>query len=279
MVGYVAPVRAVPGRSRDGTRYRRCLSETETLPHILGFCPYSEVLRNIRHHAVCSMLAEALKDNNSAYILDPTIRFETHADQPHEVDSEKKRIYEPTIPFYKDKYSLSHIDVIGLMVGARENHNLSHTELVCTRSWLLDGCQPTLRSVDIEGKLDQCRVEFPGSSVGRALSLLLAGNEFQSLGRAIVKEDEYEEVRWDGIVSIVSWRERVFRLWWEERTLGLDNHDVWFQQDGAIAHIAGISIESAQIPVSWKTDLVTRECCLAARSPDFAPNDFFFGSP
>ncbi|KAJ4449055.1 hypothetical protein ANN_00450, partial [Periplaneta americana] len=44
------------------------------------------------------------------------------------------------------------------------------------------------------------------------------GNEFQSLGRAIVKEDEYEEVRWDGIVSIVSWRERVFRLWWEERS-------------------------------------------------------------
>ncbi|KAJ4444029.1 hypothetical protein ANN_05818 [Periplaneta americana] len=146
MVGYVAPVRAVPGRSLDGTRCRRCLSEIETLPHILGFCPYSEALRNIRHHAVRSMLAEALKEvgftahqevqglatqgsvrridiiaikNNSAYILDPTIRFETHADQPHEVDSEKKRIYEPTIPFYKDKYSLSHIDVIGLMVGAR----------------------------------------------------------------------------------------------------------------------------------------------------------------
>ncbi|KAJ4450380.1 hypothetical protein ANN_01801 [Periplaneta americana] len=49
-------------------------------------------------------------------------------------------------------------------------------------------------------------------------SLMLAGNEFQSLGRAIVKEDEYEEVRWDGIVSIVSWRERVFRLWCEERS-------------------------------------------------------------
>ncbi|KAJ4445877.1 hypothetical protein ANN_12562 [Periplaneta americana] len=48
------------------------------------------------------------------------------------------------------------------------------------------------------------------------LSLMLAGNESQSLGRAIVKEDEYEEVRWDGIVSIVSWRERVFRLWWKE---------------------------------------------------------------
>ncbi|KAJ4442049.1 hypothetical protein ANN_11915 [Periplaneta americana] len=108
---------------------------------------YSEALHNICHHAVRSMLAEALKEvgftvhqevqgvatqgsvrridiiaikNNSAYILDPTIRFETHADQPHEVDSEKKWIYEPTIPFYKDKYSLSHIDVIGLMVGAQD---------------------------------------------------------------------------------------------------------------------------------------------------------------
>ncbi|KAJ4431725.1 hypothetical protein ANN_20327 [Periplaneta americana] len=30
-------------------------------------------------------------------------------------------------------------------------------------------------------------------------SLMLAGSELQSLGRAIVKEDEYEEVRWDGI--------------------------------------------------------------------------------
>ncbi|KAJ4426738.1 hypothetical protein ANN_26537 [Periplaneta americana] len=153
MVGYVAPVRAVPGRSRDGTRCRRCLSEIETLPHILGFCPYSEALRKIRHHAVRSMLAKALKEvgftvhqemqglatqgsvrridiiaikNNSAYILDPTIRFETHADQPHEVDSEKKWIYEPTIPFYKDKYSLSHIDVIGLMVEAREKEFRFH---------------------------------------------------------------------------------------------------------------------------------------------------------
>ncbi|KAJ4432522.1 hypothetical protein ANN_21144 [Periplaneta americana] len=56
--------------------------------------------------------------------------------------------------------------------------------------------------------------ENPGKNLNQ--TLMLAGNEFQSLGRAIVKEDEYEEVRWDGIVSIVSWRERVFRLWWEE---------------------------------------------------------------
>ncbi|KAJ4442853.1 hypothetical protein ANN_04446 [Periplaneta americana] len=37
---------------------------------------------------------------------------------------------------------------------------------------------------------------------------MLAGSEFQSLGRAIVKEDEYEEVRWDGKVVLygcVTW--------------------------------------------------------------------------
>ncbi|KAJ4439484.1 hypothetical protein ANN_07608 [Periplaneta americana] len=35
----------------------------------------------------------------------------------------------------------------------------------------------------------------PGKNLNQ--SLMLAGSEFQSLGRAIVKEDEYEEVRWD----------------------------------------------------------------------------------
>ncbi|KAJ4443684.1 hypothetical protein ANN_05359 [Periplaneta americana] len=40
---------------------------------------------------------------------------------------------------------------------------------------------------------------------------MLASSEFQSLGRAIEEEEE------DGTVNIVSWREHVFRLWWEER--------------------------------------------------------------
>ncbi|KAJ4445773.1 hypothetical protein ANN_12458 [Periplaneta americana] len=47
-----------------------------------------------------------------------------------------------------------------------------------------------------------CDVKAQGELAG--ISLMLAGSDFQSLGRAIVKEDEYEEVRWDGIVSIVS---------------------------------------------------------------------------
>ena len=62
MPWYVAAVRAVSGRSRDNNHCRRCLNEIETLPHILGFCPYGEALRNVRHHTIHSMLAEALKE-------------------------------------------------------------------------------------------------------------------------------------------------------------------------------------------------------------------------
>ncbi|KAJ4433318.1 hypothetical protein ANN_15577 [Periplaneta americana] len=73
------------------------------------------------------------------------------------------------------------------------------------------------RQVDVAWEMKvPLDLELKGAACG-ACRLSTSGNEFQSLGRAIVKEDEYEEVRWDGIVSIVSWRERVFRLWWEER--------------------------------------------------------------
>ncbi|KAJ4450665.1 hypothetical protein ANN_02094 [Periplaneta americana] len=76
----------------------------------------------------------------------------------------------------------------------------------------------------------------------RMESLMLAGNEFQSLGRAIVKGDEYEEVRWDGIVSIVSWRERVFRLWWEE---SMENCPQNMTCSGAILGHRGTMLRSA----------------------------------
>jgi hypothetical protein len=49
MIGDVAPVRSNPGRSKDGTQCRRCSSAEnyvyESLPHILGFCPFEENLR------------------------------------------------------------------------------------------------------------------------------------------------------------------------------------------------------------------------------------------
>ncbi|KAJ4443167.1 hypothetical protein ANN_04817 [Periplaneta americana] len=61
MVGNVAAVRPVPGRSQDN-RCRHCHNEVETLAHVLGSCPDGEGLRNARHHQVRSIIATALKD-------------------------------------------------------------------------------------------------------------------------------------------------------------------------------------------------------------------------
>lgn len=56
---------------------------------------------------------------NVAFIIDPTIRFENSKLQPESVHSEKCKIYEPTIPFYKNKFNLKEIKIIGLFFGAR----------------------------------------------------------------------------------------------------------------------------------------------------------------
>ncbi|KAJ4445440.1 hypothetical protein ANN_07245 [Periplaneta americana] len=101
-----------------------------------------------RHHAIRTKLADALRklkytvyeevhgtaDNGSnrqidiiviseslsqGMIIDPTIRFETYKGQPEDVHEEKRAIYVPTIPYYKDKYQLHDISVTGLMFGAR----------------------------------------------------------------------------------------------------------------------------------------------------------------
>ncbi len=57
--------------------------------------------------------------NKKAWIIDPTIRIEDGVDQSSLVNEEKKNHYEPTIPFFKQKYKIEDIEVIGLYVGAR----------------------------------------------------------------------------------------------------------------------------------------------------------------
>ncbi|KAJ4429933.1 hypothetical protein ANN_22137 [Periplaneta americana] len=59
------------------------------------------------------------ESTRSGFIIDPTVRFETDEEQPAEVDKEKKNIYNPTIPYYLQKYQLEELEVIGLLVGAR----------------------------------------------------------------------------------------------------------------------------------------------------------------
>ncbi|KAJ4451159.1 hypothetical protein ANN_02601 [Periplaneta americana] len=149
MVGNVAAVRTVPGRYQDN-HCRYCYNEVETLPHVLGSCPHGEALRNARHHQVRSIIATALKDaeyktfeeihglsvtvstrridiiafkesTRSGTIIDPTLRFETNKEQPAEVDKEKKNLCNPTIPYHLQKYQLKDLEVIGLLVGARES--------------------------------------------------------------------------------------------------------------------------------------------------------------
>ena len=56
------PVRSVPGRSHD-TRCRHTgCNEIETLGHVLGSCPKNSLLRNVRHHKVRTMIADAFRN-------------------------------------------------------------------------------------------------------------------------------------------------------------------------------------------------------------------------
>ncbi|KAJ4441111.1 hypothetical protein ANN_10961 [Periplaneta americana] len=95
-----------------GIPNRRC-DEQETLPHFLGFCHHGELLRINRHNTVRSLIASSIRQNASyevyeevgcvssdgstrcadiiidrqkdkGVILDPTIRFEMHEQQPQE---------------------------------------------------------------------------------------------------------------------------------------------------------------------------------------------------
>ena len=118
------------------------------MAHVLGYCPRGELLRNARHHRIRSKIAAALsaknyevfeevhclatngstrradiiaieKSSRRGFIIDPTVRFETDVDQPLAVDIEKKSIYEPTIPYFQQKYKIDNFTVIGLMIGSR----------------------------------------------------------------------------------------------------------------------------------------------------------------
>ncbi|KAI5753643.1 hypothetical protein M8J77_002061 [Diaphorina citri] len=147
-------IRGIPGRSHDGVKCRRCPQNienkpTESLAHVLGNCQYGQLLRINRHNSIRSIIADELRKNvnyevheevtstadngstrridiividkktKNGVIFDPTIRFETNCNQPHEVNEEKRNIYLPTVSFYKEKYKLIDIEVMGLLIGAR----------------------------------------------------------------------------------------------------------------------------------------------------------------
>jgi hypothetical protein len=147
MVGNVMPVNAIP-RPDQGTLYcRHGCKKTETLGHILGECHRGSLIRNNRHHAVRSLIAEAMtkigwkvlqevectgngsrrvdiiaynQTTKKGIILDPTVRMEQNdINQSEAVNQAKKDIYEPCIPYFCEKLGLDDIEVIGLYIGAR----------------------------------------------------------------------------------------------------------------------------------------------------------------
>ncbi|KAJ4431594.1 hypothetical protein ANN_20193 [Periplaneta americana] len=60
-----------------------------------------------------------ISTTKKGYIIDPTIRIETGSSQPEDVNKEKINIYLPTVDYFKVKYQLENIEVIGLLIGAR----------------------------------------------------------------------------------------------------------------------------------------------------------------
>lgn len=140
MLCNVTAVRSIPESSINTTTCRHC-GEQETLGHVLGYCRFGMLLRLQRHNQIRELIANALSDKNyevyqeicgiseegstrksdiiaiektriNAYIIDPTVRFESNIrNQADVVHEEKRKIYQPTTSFYKE--------VIGLLFGSR----------------------------------------------------------------------------------------------------------------------------------------------------------------
>ena len=150
---HYANLAGVPGATpQASSRFcRRCRNETETLAHVLGACNFGANRRNDRHHALKHKIAEILRErgfhtvdeapcidengsnrridilvfdpkSNRAFIIDPTVRFETNREMDAEVQREKAQVYEQCIPDLKRRYSQwgeRDFEVIGVWVGAR----------------------------------------------------------------------------------------------------------------------------------------------------------------
>ncbi|KAG4073566.1 hypothetical protein HA402_000790 [Bradysia odoriphaga] len=133
-----ANLNGVPGVSNSSSLCRKCERENETIAHVTGSCPSSSLLVTSRHHSVKHIIAELLREkgficfcevyaidtegksrfsdiiafdpkSNNAYIIDPTIRYETNdRNQDESIAKEKREIYEKCIPFYAERYRNSY---------------------------------------------------------------------------------------------------------------------------------------------------------------------------
>jgi hypothetical protein len=150
-----ANLSGVPGVTTIGGQganlCRRCHREPETPSHVLGSCPANDLLRNNRHHRLKHKLATLLREkgydclveaqckdsdgrnrfvdilavkpgSRNAFIIDPTIRWETNDDIGALVQTEKAGIYDSCFDDLRRKYSIignKDLETIGLWFGAR----------------------------------------------------------------------------------------------------------------------------------------------------------------
>ena len=152
-----ANLAGVPGvntehRSAPSIRCRRCAgNETETIQHVLGACEFGENRRTERHHVIKRRLQSLLQakgficideascidkygscrridilafepNSDRAYLIDPTVRYETNEDMDLIVQNEKAQIYRGCIQDLNRRYhqyGKREYEVIGLWWGAR----------------------------------------------------------------------------------------------------------------------------------------------------------------
>ena len=145
----VPGVRTVGGEGAN--LCRRCHTEPEKPCHVLGSCPYGALLRNQRHHKLKNRLADLLREkgfqctveahcvdglgsnrfidilavkpgSHTAFIVDPTVRYESNHDVAAEVQADKEGTYLSCIPDLRRKYRQignKTVEVVGLWMGAR----------------------------------------------------------------------------------------------------------------------------------------------------------------
>ena len=143
----------MPGFGSTSLLYRKCNRESETIAHVTGSCSHNNLLITARHHSVKHSMTDLLKATEftcfeevhaidteghsrfsdivafhpklpNAYIIDPTIRYETsNSQQDDEIQKEKEEIYKKCIPFYEAKYASTFgtrkWSVRGLWFGSR----------------------------------------------------------------------------------------------------------------------------------------------------------------
>ncbi|KAJ4436583.1 hypothetical protein ANN_16616 [Periplaneta americana] len=108
---YLVALWTDPGADRDARRLKPLPTSKVSVTEI-----YSSEMPDI---IIRIDIIEYSQTTKKGYIIDPTIRIETGSSQPEDVNQEKINIYLPTVDYFKAKYQLENIELIGLLIGAR----------------------------------------------------------------------------------------------------------------------------------------------------------------